>query len=96
MAAGIRLSIPAAISIHAPREGCDDFSTAPWTLNLLFQSTHPVRGATIEAASSLNEVQFQSTHPVRGATLTITVSAMRLAISIHAPREGCDMVASVV
>ena len=35
------------ISIHAPREGCD---TVPWNVAAdqhAFQSTHPVRGATV-------------------------------------------------
>ena len=35
-----------AISIHAPREGCDCGYAPTLKLNLLFQSTHPVRGAT--------------------------------------------------
>ena len=35
-------------------------------------------------------VVFQSTHPVRGATLLETFHCVRAAISIHAPREGCD------
>ena len=59
----------------------------------IFQSTHPVRGATSHSAPSIATVIFQSTHPVRGATLTQFgdwVSAN--AISIHAPREGCDVV----
>ena len=34
----------------------------------IFQSTHPVRGATEQRGYSLNRLQFQSTHPVRGAT----------------------------
>ena len=35
---------------------------------------------------------FQSTHPVRGATnLPKTCNAWFL-ISIHAPREGCDVI----
>ena len=34
-----------------------------------FQSTHPVRGATVTAGiSSVVALRFQSTHPVRGAT----------------------------
>ena len=35
------------ISIHAPREGCDDNATVTVTKALEFQSTHPVRGATL-------------------------------------------------
>ena len=33
---------------------------------------------------------FQSTHPVRGATWVLMLHPGDLAISIHAPREGCD------
>ena len=33
-----------------------------------FQSTHPVRGATLRLASLVSIMLFQSTHPVRGAT----------------------------
>ena len=36
-------------------------------------------------------IKFQSTHPARGATLLKQEGAVRLQISIHAPREGCDM-----
>ena len=34
----------------------------------LFQSTHPLRGATKKAVVASNAVTFQSTHPLRGAT----------------------------
>ena len=34
---------------------------------------------------------FQSTHPVRGATVMVAASPDTKRISIHAPREGCDM-----
>ena len=34
---------------------------------------------------------FQSTHPVRGATVGHAEVHERLVISIHAPREGCDV-----
>ena len=57
------------ISIHAPREGCDDFKRAFSEDTILFQSTHPARGATArggDMAARLTE--FQSTHPARGAT----------------------------
>ena len=79
------------ISIHAPRAGCDMASTIrhnrardfnPRTpcgvrlraikakyAALIFQSTHPVRGATIAyLESDSGDRIFQSTHPVRGAT----------------------------
>ena len=35
----------------------------------LFQSTHPVRGATLAASDADRYLEFQSTHPVRGATV---------------------------
>ena len=34
------------ISIHAPREGCDEFTNAGEIVLFKFQSTHPARGAT--------------------------------------------------
>ena len=34
---------------------------------------------------------FQSTHPVRGATWNDIVKHHQELISIHAPREGCDV-----
>ena len=34
------------ISIHAPREGCDAKIEDALTKVLIFQSTHPARGAT--------------------------------------------------
>ena len=37
------------------------------------------------------ELLFQSTHPVRGATLRGARISALLGISIHAPREGCDL-----
>ena len=36
-------------------------------------------------------IVFQSTHPVRGATLVQRLAWSREKISIHAPREGCDL-----
>ena len=35
-------------------------------------------------------VMFQFTHPGRGATTTLVAISAHLAVSIHAPREGCD------
>ena len=34
---------------------------------------------------------FQFTHPGRGATRSPSVGSCRLDVSIHAPREGCDL-----
>ncbi len=58
------------ISIHAPRAGSDKlFPDANYTV-YEFQSTLPVRGATVDDATVTQvHFQFQSTLPVRGATL---------------------------
>ena len=57
-----------------------------------FQSTHPARGATRRYVCTNEGWRFQSTHPARGAT-SGHVAHLRLdaIISIHAPREGCDI-----
>ena len=39
------------ISIHAPREGGDQLAKCRWLTALLFQSTPPARGATIDGYS---------------------------------------------
>ena len=38
---------------------------------------------------------FQFTHPGRGATGRLSVSVLRHSVSIHAPREGCDVSGSL-
>ena len=56
-----------------------------------FQSTHPVRGANANTYDYNMWTPFQSTHPVRGATRLDITRRRGQRISIHAPREGCDM-----
>ena len=55
-----------------------------------FQSTRPVRGATIFSPASVLLALFQSTRPVRGATSKKPITELRCQISIHAPRAGRD------
>ena len=81
---------PREISIHAPREGCDVPIVILAVFYGIFQSTHPVRGATRDGASVTRLGRFQSTHPVRGATNAASNCSTISIISIHAPREGCD------
>ena len=58
----------------------------------VFQSTHPVRGATgVHQRYIYFRCLFQSTHPVRGATLPWLAGYRVFKISIHAPRAGCDI-----
>ena len=78
------------ISIHAPRAGCDFRQLHIMASCSIFQSTHPVRGATWCRQVPYTQCLFQSTHPVRGATMTDDKTARELRISIHAPRAGCD------
>ncbi len=104
------------ISIHAPREGCDEGQAGPVHHDLYFNPRTP-RGVRLlemrckERLKNFNprtprgvrqargfEVMttrvFQSTHPARGATLLgLAVHAVQ-GISIHAPREGCDILGS--
>ncbi len=57
----------------------------------LFQSTHPVKGATLSVIVLSVILTFQSTHPVKGATRGKGYTVAIPHISIHAPREGCDV-----
>ena len=78
------------ISIHAPRVGCDDFNVG-WLQHCgLFQSTHPVWGATImsELIDLTGKISIHA--PRVGCDLTDFLKSYRLTISIHAPRVGCD------
>ena len=76
-----------------PRPPCGGRPEAEATRSLIqaFQSTPPVRGATMTIPPSpWLPTAFQSTPPVRGATLLHRVSYPRCRISIHAPRAGGD------
>ncbi len=57
---------------------------------VLFQSTLPVRGATLQPDNLGGIDGFQSTLPVRGATGGRIFFPPSGVISIHAPREGSD------
>ena len=56
------------ISIHAPLAGCDVYGEALKKAIRIFQSTHPLRGATLPSKYWFCWQIFQSTHPLRGAT----------------------------
>ena len=81
-----------AVSIHAPRAGCDTQDYLQQVLSAKFQFTHPVRGATrAHFCSTSMEACFNSRTPcgVRLLPTFVTDSPMR--VSIHAPRAGCDL-----
>ena len=80
-----------SISIHAPREGCDEPPTLDKLQGGIFQSTHPVRGATLnyEVLAKMYRISIHA--PREGCDHGWNVEPARTnEISIHAPREGCD------
>ena len=86
----------AAIAQHFnPRTPCGVRRAFPLLqfLNCRFQSTHPLRGATVSRGRCEVTATFQSTHPLRGATFFLPHHHIALAISIHAPLAGCDFYA---
>ena len=79
------------VSIHAPREGCDTTGYVGRQSLDGFQFTHPGRGATdVVPLMPASGKEFQFTHPGRGATKCAQLQDVSGAVSIHAPREGCD------
>ena len=79
------------ISIHAPRERCDSSSSPRSPKSIAFQSTHRVSDATEVDVMAFNDRLFQSTHRVSDATEDFKNAVDLLFISIHAPRERCDV-----
>ena len=84
------LTSRASISIHAPRARCDNVRSVQGGWLPVFQSTHPVRGATMDKAAAAGNNEFQSTRPVWGATMCTSRRRSSATISIHAPRVGRD------
>ena len=87
---GCRNALHKSISIHAPRAGSDQSRLAGMALSHPFQSTLPVRGATLYHRTDMWKHPFQSTLPVRGATFVVGAGEFDAEISIHAPRAGSD------
>ena len=80
----------AEVSIHAPREGCDDTRTPAQLEAMKFQFTHPGRGATPAPAVGATMVNVSIHAPREGCDSTRSIRAAFAIVSIHAPREGCD------
>ena len=78
------------ISIHAPHAGSDRTSLPSASRTRTFQSTLPMRGATLSWSMMIRTISFQSTLPMRGATATSYLHAGGQVISIHAPHAGSD------
>ena len=57
----------------------------------IFQSTHPVRGATLGSSLLTSRHKISIHAPREGCDPVFDVLQVAdLEISIHAPREGCD------
>ena len=82
------------VSIHAPRVGRDMVSTPSVSVVVMFQSTRPMRGATVCHVGISFFLGFQSTRPMRGATILNDGQALVTDVSIHAPHVGRDFISS--
>ena len=81
------------VSIHAPREGCDTLLLTPRLLSCRFQFTHPGRGATRWTTKRRRLATcFNSRTPGGVRLLPFMRDELKAAVSIHAPREGCDQI----
>ncbi len=81
-----------AVSIHAPREGCDDQVQRPLRTLSGFNSRTP-GGVRLAKDYFTGVVPSVSIHaPREGCDRMEVVTTIKLSIvSIHAPREGCDV-----
>ena len=82
------------VSIHAPREGCDKYLVDNLQQVTGFNSRTPGGVRRRRCVAQIYLLWFQFTHPGRGATPLRGVCPRDGAVSIHAPREGCDATAS--
>ena len=79
------------ISIHAPREGGDDALNDLTDEQCEFQSTPPVRGATLMDVIEEDKKEISIHAPREGGDSVVAPAVAAPAISIHAPREGGDL-----
>ena len=85
-----------AISIHAPLAGCDPSAKIQAFEHRIFQSTHPLRGATSACRQSGTCTIFQSTHPLRGATREEKLVRLLHAFQSTHPLRGATILCSVL
>src|SRR5699024_3434124 len=83
------------ISIHAPREGSDRAAQPFPAGHADFYPRSPRGERRPGLAAPGTAAPFLSTLPARGATLQVYKEAGRTPISIHAPREGSDLLRGV-
>ena len=89
----VQLHTPSrSISIHASREGSDSHSAQSMWLGLAnFNPRFPRGKRRCTPASADERWEFQSTLPAREATVARMASKAYTCISIHASREGSDL-----
>ena len=79
------------VSIHAPREGCDGLYSPSHQNGQSFNSRTPGGVRQVKMRLRVIFPRFQFTHPGRGATCNLLTNCYTESVSIHAPREGCDV-----
>ena len=86
-----RLSNPFTdISIHAPLAGRDLILFFVFVALLLFQSTRPLRGATLLSPLSEDRLKISIHAPLAGRDTSFLYTYYIIKISIHAPPAGRD------
>ena len=82
-----------SVSIHAPWEGCDFSDGYDRSIELVFQFTHPGKGATEKEAPIISRLSHVSIHaPWEGCDKILARAKIAsFTVSIHAPWEGCDL-----
>ena len=79
------------ISTHTSRVGCDKCRLDAYPESCTFLLTHPVWDVTIcSVGYTGNSKAFLLTHPVWDVTYRFLEFALRLVISTHTSRVGCD------
>ena len=79
-----------AVSIHAPRVGCDVDDAGLGVGHAGFNPRIPCGMRCFQRFAARLASQFQSTHPVWDATIKPDLDFTVGYVSIHAPRMGCD------
>ena len=76
------------ISIHAPLAGRDLRFSGLIVFSQPFQSTRPLRGATMSADKQTATAAFQSTRPLRGATVCSIIPVLVMVFQSTRPLRG--------
>ena len=83
------------ISTHTSRVGCDAYSCRFKLFAVKFLLTHPVWDVTANMNCGSTSFIFLLTHPVWDVTVKRSALSLRLWISTHTSRVGCDAVCAI-